>query len=360
MTNKPLWQENTYINTLADTLSIQTSSGKEDNMIAYIKQFIADYVPDAKVKVKNRNVYVTKGQADYYPCVVAHTDTVHDIYEDFGVYRRDDVLFAFSNDVEQQGGIGGDDKVGVWIGLQMLRDKDILKCAFFHSEEIGCVGSSAADMSFFKDVGYCFQSDRRGSHDFIRDIYGVELFSEDFSIAISQTLNNHSYKETSGALTDVYQLKLNGLEVCVANMSSGYYAPHSDKEVVDIADAINCFDLISNLIDVLGCNLYHHKPNRKEISFKKRKKKNPYSWEYDFDYEPSYWYDEVDELDMWNSSFSTNKKKEKEEDIGDLRVIGSCEYCLDEVYGSNDMGEDYGYCNGCDCLIGKDMIESYH
>ncbi len=306
MTNKPLWQERMYINTLADTLSIQTTSGKEDNMIAYIKQFVADYVPDAKVKVKNRNVYVTKGQADYYPCVVAHTDTVHDMYKDFGVYNR------------------------------------------------------AADMSFFKDVGYCFQSDRRGSHDFIRNIYGVELFSEDFSLAISQTLSNHRYKETSGALTDVYQLKLNGLEVCVANMSSGYYAPHSDKEVVDVADAINCFDLISNLIDVLGCNLYHHKPKKKEISFKKRKKKNPYSWEYDFDYEPSYWYDEVDELDSWNSSFTTTKKKEKEEDIGDLRVIGSCEYCLDEVYGSNDIGEDYGYCNGCDCLIGSDMIESYH
>ena len=346
----------TYLSLLKDTLSIQTTSGKEDKMIAYIKQFVSKYVPDAVVKVKNRNVYVTKGQADYYPCIVAHTDTVHDMYQDFGVYDRDGVLFAFSNDVEQQVGIGGDDKVGVWIGLAMLLYKDVVKCAFFHSEEVGCIGSSAADMSFFKDVGYCFQSDRRGNRDFVRDIYGVQLFSEDFSLAISDTLHKCGYKETSGALTDVYQLKLNGLEVCVANMSSGYYSPHTDKEVVDVADAMNCLDLISNLIDVLGCNLYKHKAKRKNISFKNKKSK--YNWDYDFNYEPSYWYDDLDDMDAWNESFGV-KKKEKEEDIGDLQIIGSCEYCLDEVYGSNDIGEDYGYCNGCDCLVSRDMIQSY-
>ena len=272
------------------------------------------------------------------------------MYDDFGVYERDGVLFAFSNDTETQVGIGGDDKVGVWIGLAMLLEKDAVKCAFFHSEEIGCVGSSQADMSFFKDVGYCFQSDRRGNKDFIRDIYGVELFSEDFSLAISQTLNKHKYKETSGALTDVYQLKLNGLGVCVANMSSGYYEPHSDKEVVDILDAINCLDLISNLIDVLGCNLYEHKYiEKKEISFRKNKySTNPYYWQYDFDYDPDYWYD--------NTNNPSHHNSEDILDQEDLKVVGYCEYCEDEVYKSQDIGEEYGFCNGCQCLVADQMI----
>ena len=339
-----------YKQLLNDTLSVQTSSGKEEKMIAYIKEFVTKNVPSAKVEVKSNNVYVTKGVADYYPCVVAHTDTVHDMYDDFGVYERDGVLFAFSNDTETQVGIGGDDKVGVWIGLAMLLEKDAVKCAFFHSEEIGCVGSSQADMSFFKDVGYCFQSDRRGNKDFIRDIYGVELFSEDFSLAISQTLNKHKYKETSGALTDVYKLKLNGLGVCVANMSSGYYEPHSDKEVVDILDAINCLDLISNLIDVLGCNLYEHKYiEKKEISFRKNKySTNPYYWQYDFDYDPDYWYD--------NTNNPSHHNSEDILDQEDLKVVGYCEYCEDEVYKSEDIGEEYGFCNGCQCLVADQMI----
>lgn len=346
-----------YKQLLIDTLSVQTSSGKEEKMIAYIKKFVTENVPSAKVEVKDNNVYVTKGIADYYPCIVAHTDTVHDMYQDFGVYERDGVFFAFSNDTETQVGIGGDDKVGVWIGLAMLLEKDAIKCAFFHSEEIGCIGSSQADMSFFKDVGYCFQSDRRGSHDFIRNIYGVELFSEDFSLAISQTLNNHKYKETSGALTDVYQLKLNGLGVCVANMSSGYYAPHSEKEVVDFLDAVNCLDLISNLIDVLGCNLYEHKyVKKKEISFKKSKRKNkystnPYYWQHDFDYDHDYWYGGFEDICV--------PKHHNSKDIldqEDLKVVGYCEYCTDEVYKSQDIGEEYGFCNGCQCLVADEMI----
>ena len=346
-----------YKQLLIDTLSVQTSSGKEDKMIAYIKEFVTKNIPSAKVEVKDNNVYVTKGVADYYPCIVSHTDTVHDMYQDFGVYERDGVLFAFSNDTETQVGIGGDDKVGVWIGLAMLLTKDVVKCAFFHSEEIGCVGSSQADMSFFKDVGYCFQSDRRGNQDFIRDIYGVELFSEDFSLAISQTLNKCGYKETSGALPDVYQLKLNGLGVCVANMSSGYYAPHTDKEVVDIADAINCLDLISNLINVLGCNLYQHKHiEKRQISFKKGKGKNkyssnPYYWQHDFDYDPDYWYGGYDDINI-----PTHHNSKDILDQEDLKVVGYCEYCTDEVYKSEDIGEEYGFCNGCQCLVAEQMI----
>ena len=335
-----------YLDLLKETLSVQSSSGKEELVIAFIKNFVETRVPEATIEIKDNNVYVTKGVADYYPCIVSHTDTVHDIYEDFGVYERDGVLFAFSNDTETQVGIGGDDKVGVWIGLQMLLDKEAVKCAFFHSEEIGCVGSSDADMSFFDNVGYAFQSDRRGHKDFVNNIYGVKLFSEEFSQKISPVLHTHGYQETDGALTDVYQLKLNGLDVCVANMSSGYYAPHSEKEIVDVVDAINCLDMISALIDLLGMERYEQKyETPKSISFKK-KKKNPYGWGYDFDYDHSYWYDE-------------NLKDYKSEDYLDdesLKIVGSCEYCHDEVYKSEDFGEEFGFCNGCQCLVANEMI----
>lgn len=346
---------------LLSTLSVQSHSGQEDVMIAYIQKFVANNVPNATVEVKDRNVYVTKGDAEYYPCIVSHTDTVHKILADFAIYERNDVLFAYSSDTETQVGIGGDDKVGVWIGLQMLLEKDAVKCAFFHSEEIGCVGSSDADMDFFKDVGYCFQSDRRGNRDFVNNIYQTQLFGNEFSSKISPVIKSHGYTETSGALTDVYQLKLNGLNVCVANMSSGYYAPHTDKEVVSVSDAINCCDMISNLIDLLGCNLYEHTapsydrydwwsyPTKK--SKKKKKKKNK-----DYSYVESY-----DNLgyayingkrvgDVFDDPYDTYEY----EDDNLLTHAGNCQWCDSKVY-TYDEGQEH-YCIGCDAIVDETQI----
>ena len=137
----------------------------------------------------------------------------------------------------------------------MLITRSVIKCAFFHSEEIGCVGSSQADMDWFKDVGYCFQGDRRGNSDFVNSISGT-LFSKAFSKKISPILAHHGYKETSGSITDVGQLAENGIGVCVANMSCGYYEPHSDEEVVIFDDANNCLTMVDRLIDELGNNRY--------------------------------------------------------------------------------------------------------
>jgi hypothetical protein len=333
-------------------------------MIAYIQQFVKDNVPQATIEVKDNNIYVTKGAAEYYPCIVSHTDTVHNIHQDFGVYERDGVLFAFSNDVETQVGIGGDDKVGVWIGLQMLLDKDVVKCAFFHSEEIGCVGSSAADMDFFKDVGYCFQSDRRGNKDFVNNIYDVQLFSEEFSQKISSTLHKHGYAETSGALTDVYQLKLNGLDVCVANMSSGYYAPHSDKEVVDVADATNCCDMISSLIDLLGCNLYVQKseaPSWDEWSDWKPRKKKKGKLSNRVTYKETYdnlGYAYVNGNLVGNKSYNDWDMHEQYdyEDDNMLTNVGKCQWCDSKVYVSDAIGDDCKYCIGCDTIVDDSQV----
>jgi hypothetical protein len=353
-----------YKQLLIDTLSVQSYSGQEDLMIAYIQQFVKDNVPQATIEVKDNNIYVTKGTADYYPCIVSHTDTVHNIHQDFGVYERDGVLFAFSNDVEAQVGIGGDDKVGVWIGLQMLLDKDVVKCAFFHSEEIGCVGSSAADMNFFKDVGYCFQSDRRGNKDFVNNIYNVELFSEEFSHKISSTLKKYGYAETSGALTDVYQLKLNGLDVCVANMSSGYYAPHTDKEVVDVADATNCCDMISSLIDLLGCNLYVQKsaaPSWDEWSDWKPRKKSKDKLSNRVTYKETYdslGYAYVNGNLVGNKSYNDWDMQQQYdyEDDNMLTNVGKCQWCDSNVYVSDAIADDCKYCIGCDMIVDDSQV----
>tara|TARA_R100000306_G_scaffold62541_1_gene72718 strand:- start:1096 stop:2259 length:1164 start_codon:yes stop_codon:yes gene_type:complete len=333
-----------YKELLIDVLSVQTSSGQEDLMIEYIEKFVKKNVPDADIIIKDNNVYVTKGTTyskGAYPCVVAHTDTVHKIHADFQVYENKDIIFAFSNDEYKQVGVGGDDKVGVWVALEMLISCDTIKCAFFHSEEIGCIGSTDADMEWFSDVGYVFQSDRRGHTDFVNSIGGKDLFDEKFSKKISKIIKHYGYKETSGAMTDVEQLVDNGLDVCVANMSSGYYSPHSDEEIVDFYAAENCLLMIERLIEELGCERYTNREFGK-FSWSNYGTYNGYGG-----YGGHYWGDCAEEYNDSESEVVTE---------GDGQEV--CYYCGDSVFPSN-WGKNYRWCHGCNSEVyyGKGEID---
>ena len=95
---------------LINTLSVQTHTRETKRMRKYIKEFCKSNA--LKFKETDGNIYVTKGEADLYPCIVSHTDTVHRIKKQLNVIEHNGVLFAVDADHEQTG-IGGDDKVGV-------------------------------------------------------------------------------------------------------------------------------------------------------------------------------------------------------------------------------------------------------
>jgi len=153
---------------LKQVLSVPTHSFQEDEMI----EFLIEYLSNKKYKFKideMGNIYVTKGviyDNEYYPCVVAHTDTVHaidtiNIKEEYLKDSKGNESLSLKayNDQGFPTGIGGDDKCGVFACLQLLEEFDVLKAAFFVSEEVGCIGSKNADGEFFKDVGYAIQFD---------------------------------------------------------------------------------------------------------------------------------------------------------------------------------------------------------
>ena len=319
---------------LTDVLSIQTTSGNEFNMIAYIKDFCQEFVPQAKVVIKDNNIYVTKGKSKIYPCIVAHTDTVHDIHKYYKVFEDDGCIFAFNAETGKQVGVGGDDKVGIWIALEMLMSFDKIKCAFFHSEEIGCVGSSKADMKWLKDVGYCLQADRRGSTDFINSISG-KLYSKAFKKALKPILKEYGYKESSGAITDIGQLAENGIGVCVANMSCGYYEPHSDEEIVEFDDASRCLDMVEMIVAELGCDKYEYK-------FKKR----IHSYGQYNGYYGSKWGDfKGASREFWyGTDYGTSDKEVVyDEQTGEE----SCYYCSNTELEESTFGDDFRFCKQC-------------
>ncbi len=258
---------------LKKLFQIHSPSGGEGKMIRYICNWIKYNVPDARVALDQTigNIYITKGVADTYPVLCAHLDQVQEIYpRDYTVVQTAHIIFGYSPKTRSHCGLGADDKCGIWIALKCLQKFPCLKVCLFTREEVGCIGSSHADMDFFKDARYVIQADRRNAHDLITNIGFTELCSDDFLADIP--FQKYGYAITDGLSTDVGQLKENGLDVSCINLSTGYLEPHTNREYVVIADLLNCKSFVEEIISTCT-KVYPHIPSSGALGY------DEYEWE---------------------------------------------------------------------------------
>lgn len=229
--------------------SVYSGSNYEEPMRQYIKRWVRSSVSNVTIEEDEiGNLYLTKGESETYPCLAAHMDQVQKPYpKDYKVVETSDIVFGYSPSLRKQCGLGADDKCGIWIALKMLAKHDAIKVAFFVGEEIGCQGSSRANMDFFSDVRFVVQADRRGANDLITDISFCDICSEEFEADTEAEL--FGYKSESGMMTDVEALKENGLGVSCVNLSCGYYDPHTEHEYVVKADMINALNFVNHIIE---------------------------------------------------------------------------------------------------------------
>ena len=191
-------------------------------MIKFLLWWLRNNVPEARVDIDKEigNIYVTKGVSDTYPCLVAHIDQVQSIHSrDFQAFETKDIIFGYSPKNKRLEGLGADDKNGVWICLKCLMKYENIKVSLFVSEEVGCIGSSKANMDFFKDVRFVIQCDRRGNNDLIASICSTEIASKEFIEATGH--EQFGYHLEEGMMTDLLTLKENGLAVSCINLSCG-------------------------------------------------------------------------------------------------------------------------------------------
>lgn len=210
---------------------------------------------------KTGNLYATKGQSVTYPCVVSHMDTVHRIKEG-GItpVLIDGKIIGINPFQMDLTGIGGDDKCGIWACIHNLTVLPACKAAFFVDEERGCVGSGACDISWFADCRYVLQADRRGNTDFVTDIYGP-LSSDSFLSAVAPIIKDYGYKHSDGMMTDVRELRDQKIGLSLANMSAGYWNPHSDREYIDVHDLSNVCAMMQEIFEkVTDVFPFEHKP----------------------------------------------------------------------------------------------------
>lgn len=243
-------------NLLKRLYELHSPSRGEKKMVKFLRRLCEEYGATVE-KDEVGNLFVTKGTAKDYPCICAHMDQVqHQHSKDFTVLKVGDIIMAYSPKSKAQQGLGADDKNGLWIALELLRCRRVLKCAFFVGEEIGCVGSNFCALDFFKNVRFCIQPDRRNGGDLITDISG-RICSDDFLDAIGY--KDFGYKPTNGLSTDVGTLVHRGVGVSCVNISCGYYHPHTDQECTSWSELCNALDFAKHI-----CRLKRTYPHKYE------------------------------------------------------------------------------------------------
>lgn len=231
---------------LKSLYQINSKSGQEKQIITFLVEYIQNNFTNVQIEVDTTgNIYITKGKAENYPVIVAHTDQVGSYKGKITIFRKDNIIIGIGED-GKQANLGADDKNGIWIALELLRTEPVLKVALFPGEEIGCVGSKACNMDFFQNARFVIQCDRRNGSDFIHTAGAVTLC--DLNFPSPELKAKYGYKNTYGMMTDVQTLKKRGLKVACCNMSCGYYNPHTDREYTDVGELINCLQFVREIV----------------------------------------------------------------------------------------------------------------
>ena len=237
---------------LKSLYNINSISGSE----AEIKAFIRECLSDVELTIEEDdfgNLFITKGVAEAYPAVTAHIDEVHYPSERI-VVVDEDLIYGIDGDGERVG-IGADDKNGVWIIINLLHQKPILKAALFVQEEkiegiSGCRGSKACSLEWFDNVRYLLAADRKGDSEVITMSKGDIKLCDD-SLFPAEVLAKYGYCCTTGGRTDVTALKGRGLATPCCNISCGYYKAHKSDEYTQFSHLTKAYSFISELIDTL-------------------------------------------------------------------------------------------------------------
>lgn len=235
---------------LTSLYKINSKSGKE----TAIKAFVQNYLAGMNVDIRSDefgNLFITKGVAEEYPCIVAHLDEVHDV-DNRQVLVDGDMIYA-TDEAGSRVGIGADDKNGVWMALRLLEAKPILKVALFVDEEklngeAGCRGSRACDLLVFDNAQCLLQCDRRGAQDVVAEGKG-EITLCDKEFIPQYLLDSYGFQYTAGGRTDVVALRERGLAKNCCNISCGYYNAHKEDEYTLFSELDNALNFVSAVVD---------------------------------------------------------------------------------------------------------------
>ena len=187
-----------------------------------LKQFVIDELSNSYSDVVVGDGYVL-AKGDFPVLLTAHLDTVHENLPSQFIY--DKKLGAVSSPE----GIGGDDRCGVYMILEIIKK---YKCSviFFEDEELGEIGAKkfvktkdAENLSY----NYILELDRKNSNDAV--FYGCK--NQSFIDFITKKF----FKFNTGTASDI-SIIAPFFNCGAVNLSCGYYNMHTTEEYVLLKD----------------------------------------------------------------------------------------------------------------------------
>lgn len=174
--------------------------------------------------------------------LTAHMDTVHK--------ERVNTTYEYKNAtgdyiISSPQGIGGDDRCGIYMIMNILRKGYRPYIVFCEDEEIGCVGSARfCQTDYIKELRECkyiIELDRAHS----KDAVYYDCDNPEFEAFITETTG---YKTEWGSCSDISEL-CPAIGIAGVNLSCGYYNAHQLDEYVNMTEMENTQDVVEKLLN---------------------------------------------------------------------------------------------------------------
>lgn len=243
--------------------------------------------------------------------LTAHMDTVHkETVKNITTAKQEGFTVLSSPQ-----GIGGDDRCGIWIIMEIIKRGYRPHVLFCEDEEIGRVGAKkfceTKLSNVLKEMKYIIELDRKGYNEAVF----YDCGNADFQEYICKTTE---YKFDYGSYSDICELSPKG-DVASVNLSVGCYKCHTLDEYVVFEEMAYTVNVVEKLLmDEPNVNKFDFQEVVSEYddwywlsAYKKSNKKaksQVYKYYDSYDYDP---YDAYDELQRcFEVEYTKNGKTE--------------------------------------------------
>ena len=205
-----------------------------------LKEILKKYYPE--VIDEDGFLYVRSQSVDVM--LTAHMDTVHkEKCKKIVEIKRGDEKILWSPQ-----GIGGDDRCGIFMIVELLRSTNFRPAIVFcEDEEIGCIGADKFAKWLRKnadtkelELKYIIELDRRNGNDAVF----YDCGNEEFKKYITRVTG---YVEAKGSYSDICEISPE-LDVASVNLSCGYYKEHTLDHYVVVQEMEKTFLAVRTLL----------------------------------------------------------------------------------------------------------------
>lgn len=211
-----------------------------------IKEIVSNYRDFYSIiSIDGGGILVTPKGSKNYPLICSHLDTINDQRKEKEtpkiVIQGDYISLASDSPCSC---LGGDDRCGVFIALELIKARLPYAFGFFYDEEVGGVGSSYMLQYLTDNITAFIGLDRRGADQ--AAIYGYD------NSELMSLFERRGYFKAKGSFTDASNLaRIYSKGVACINLSVGYYNEHTPKETINITAMNRTLTILKDMVDGL-------------------------------------------------------------------------------------------------------------